>query len=68
MITSKLQIIRKFQKLNIKIVHQHTFNVQGFPVDTYGIIVNGKPRYCAYSDKEKDAFLKGLKGENDGDE
>lgn len=66
MVTSQLQIIRKVQKLTIKIVHQHTFNVQGFPVDTYGIIVNGRPKYCAYSEEEKDAFLNGLMGENYG--
>lgn len=55
-VAQTLQINRS----SVKIVHHHTFNVEGKPVDTYGILVNGRPRIVLYSESEVNAFLKGL--------
>lgn len=54
----------QLNRASVKIVHHHTFNVEGKPVDTYGILVNGRPRIVLYSESEVNAFLKGLGVEN----
>lgn len=53
-------------QLDVKVVHQRFMSWQGV-MESWGIIVNGKPKAVFYSLAETRAYLRGLGVEHGGD-